>query len=122
LGRELKLFLIQKPPDVSSLFTTRGAESGLATVGDFDALRTGRADKVMITEKRCPAYEKFQNVNNNAESDKIAMHQKQFQPVPVVQEDSPELYAVTADVFHVYHLYFTQTINSKKKNRWGFVF
>ncbi len=44
------------------------------------------------------------------------MFQKQFQPVPIVQEDSSELYAVTADVFHGYHLYFTQKINSKKKS------
>ena len=49
------------------------------------------------------------------------MFQKQFQPVPIVQEDGSELYAVTADVFHVYHLYFTQKINSKKKPL-GFVF
>jgi len=33
------------------------------------------------------------------------MFQKQFQPVPIVQKDSSELYAVTADIFHVHHLY-----------------
>ena len=46
-------------PDVSSLFTARGAESGFATVWNFDALRTGRTDKVMVTEKRSSAYKEF---------------------------------------------------------------
>ena len=46
-------------PDVSSLFTARGAESGFATVWHFDALRTGRTDKVMVTEKRSSAYKEF---------------------------------------------------------------
>lgn len=46
-------------PGVSSLFTAGWAESGFATVWNFDALRAGRTDKVMVTEKRCPAYEKF---------------------------------------------------------------
>ena len=46
-------------PDVSSLFTARWAESGFATVWNFDALRTGRTDKVMVTEKRSSAYKEF---------------------------------------------------------------
>jgi len=43
------------------------------------------------------------------------MFQKQFQPVPIVQEDSSELYAVTADIFHVHHLYLVKKLSSKKK-------
>ena len=43
------------------------------------------------------------------------MFQKQFQPVPIVQEDGSELYAVTADVFHVHHLYLVKKLSSKKK-------
>lgn len=51
----------------------------------------------------------------------MAVFKEKLPPVPVVQEYSSELYAVTADVFHGYHLYFTQKINSKKKSL-GFVF
>ena len=51
----------------------------------------------------------------------MAVFKEKLPPVPVVQEYSSELYAVTADVFHGYHLYFTQKINSKK-SRWVFVF
>ncbi len=46
-------------PDVSGLFTAGGAESGFATVWNFDALRAGRTDKVMVTEKRSSAHKEF---------------------------------------------------------------
>jgi hypothetical protein len=46
-------------PDVGCLFTAGGAESGFATVWNFDALRAGRTDKVMVTEKRSSAYKEF---------------------------------------------------------------
>ena len=44
----------------------------------------------------------------------MAVFKEKPPPVPVVQKYSSELYAVTADVFHGYHLYFTQKINSRK--------
>lgn len=46
-------------PEVSGLFTAGGAESGFATVWNFDALRAGRTDKVMVTEKRSSAHKEF---------------------------------------------------------------
>ena len=43
------------------------------------------------------------------------MFKKQFQPVPIVQEDRSELYAITTDVFHAHHLYLVKKLISKKK-------
>lgn len=51
----------------------------------------------------------------------MLMHKEQLPPVPIIQEYIPEFYAVTTDIFHVYHLYFTEKVNSKKKSL-GFVF
>ncbi len=69
----------------------------------------------MVTEKRSSAYKEFWDVDYDTKSNQMAVFNEKIPPVPVVQEYSSELYAVTADVFHVYHLYFTQKINSKKK-------
>jgi hypothetical protein len=43
------------------------------------------------------------------------MQKKQLPPVSLIKEDSSEFYAITTDIFHVHHLYFTQNVNSKKK-------
>ncbi len=45
----------------------------------------------------------------------MAVFKEKLPPVPVVQEYSSELYAVTADVFHVHHLYLVKKLSSKKK-------
>ena len=44
------------------------------------------------------------------------MFEKEFPPVPIVEKNIPEFYAAATDIFHVYHLYLTQNVNSNKKS------
>jgi len=46
-------------PGVSCLLATGRTKSGFTAMRDFHTLGACWADKVMVTEKRCPAYEKF---------------------------------------------------------------
>jgi hypothetical protein len=52
----------------------------------------------MVSQKRSSANQELQNVDDDADTDKVAVMEKKFPPVPVVQEYVPDLYST--DVFH----------------------
>ena len=46
-------------PGVGCLLATGRTKSGFTAMRDFNTLGACWTDKLMVTEKRCPAYEKF---------------------------------------------------------------
>jgi hypothetical protein len=86
-------------PDVGSFFTAGRAEPGLAGVRDFNAVSAFGADSEVIAEERSSANHDFQDVDDNAESDKLTVFEKELPPVAIIKENGSQL--DTADIFHV---------------------
>lgn len=85
-------------PVVSGFFPTGGAESGLAGMGCLNAYAAFWTYKAMISKKRCPAYEEFQDIENNAKPDKTPVSEEELPPVSIVEKYISESY--TSDIFH----------------------
>ncbi len=86
-------------PDVGGFFTAGRAKPGLTGVRDFDAVFAFGADSEVIAKERSSASHDFQDVDDNAASDKLAVFEKELPPVAVMKKNGSQLN--TADVFHV---------------------
>lgn len=86
-------------PDVGGFFTAGRAEPGFTGVRDFNAVFAFGADSEVIAEERSSANHNFQDVDDNAEPDKLVVFEEEFPPVAVMKENGSQL--DTADVFHV---------------------
>lgn len=60
-------------PDVGCLFAAGRAKSGFTAMRDFHALGTRWASKQMVAEERRSANEQFENIDDNAVSNKVAV-------------------------------------------------
>ena len=65
-------------PDVGCLLTAGRAKSGFTAMRDFHTPGTRWADKQMVAGERRSANEQFQNVDDNAEPDKVVVLYKRI--------------------------------------------
>lgn len=86
-------------PVVGGLFSAGGTETGFAGMRCLDLAETFGADKHMPTEKRSSAGKHFKHIDNNVFTDQLAVGEKEFPPVAVINEDVPD-FDLTANEFH----------------------
>ena len=79
----------------------------------FDASPATETGKKMVSQERGSANQEFQNVDDDADSNEVAVFDKKLPPVPVVQEYVSDLYST--DIFHSIKNGFKITRISKEK-------
>jgi hypothetical protein len=86
-------------PIVSVLFAAGGTEARFTGMRGLDLAQTFWADKDMPAKQSCPARKHFKNVDNNGLTDQLAVGEKKFPPVAVINENISD-FDMTADEFH----------------------
>jgi hypothetical protein len=88
-------------PIVSGFFAAGRTEPGFTRMRSFKSFVAVRANKQVISEEFSTADKKFQDINDDTDSDKAGMFKKKFPPVSVVQEDVPEFDFGIVNIFHI---------------------
>ena len=86
-------------PNVCGFFAAGRAEPGFTGVRDFNSVFAFWADSEVIAEERSSAGHGFQDVDDNAEPDKLVVFEEEFPPVAIMKKNGFQL--DTGNVFHV---------------------
>ena len=86
-------------PVIRILFPAGGTKAGFAGMRCLELVEAFWADKDMPAKQRGPTGKHFKYVDNNVFADQLAVGEKKFPPVAVIEEDVPD-FDLTADEFH----------------------
>ena len=86
-------------PIVRGFFTAGGTETRFTGMRCFDRMEAFRADKDMPAKQRSSTGKHLKHIDDNGFADQLAVGEKEFPPVAVINEDVPD-FDLTADEFH----------------------
>lgn len=90
-------------PVVGGLFAAGGAKPGLAGMRGLDAFVAFWADEHVISQEAGFTHQEFQDIDDNTDSDQLAVFEEQLPPVPIIQKYISEFDA--ANVLHEKSIY-----------------